>query len=42
MSEQLGRAPQSRPTRRITVHVPPDIHARATALAQVEGKSLDA
>jgi predicted HicB family RNase H-like nuclease len=42
MSEQLGRAPQTPPTRRITVHVPPDIHARATALAQVEGKSLDA
>jgi predicted HicB family RNase H-like nuclease len=42
MSEQLGCAAQAPPTRRITVRVPPDIHARATALAQVEGKSLDA
>ena len=41
MSEQLGRAPQSPHVRRIVVRVPPDIHARAAALAQVEGKSLD-
>ena len=41
MSEQLGRAPQSPHVRRIVVRVPPDVHARAAALAQVEGKSLD-
>ncbi len=41
MSEQLGRAPQSPHLRRIVVRVPPDIHARAAELAQVEGKSLD-
>lgn len=41
MSEKLGRAPQSPHVRRIVVRVPPDIHARAAALAQVEGKSLD-
>lgn len=37
MSEQLGRAPQSPHVRRIVVRVPPDVHARAAALAQVEG-----
>ena len=41
MSEQIGRAPQSPHVRRIVVRVPPDVHARAAALAQVEGKSLD-
>jgi predicted HicB family RNase H-like nuclease len=41
MSKELGRAPQSPHVRRIVVRVPPDIHARAVALAQVEGKSLD-
>lgn len=41
MSEQLGRAPQSPHVRRIVVRVPPEVHARAAALAQVEGKSLD-
>ncbi|MEI2689501.1 MAG: type II toxin-antitoxin system HicB family antitoxin [Anaerolineae bacterium] len=41
MSEQLGRAPQSPHVRRIIVRVPTEVHARAAALAQVEGKSLD-
>lgn len=41
MSKQLGRVPQSPHVRRIVMRVPPDIHARAAALAQVEGKSLD-
>ena len=41
MSEQLGRASQSPHVRRIVVRVPREVHARALALAQVEGKSLD-
>lgn len=41
MSKQLGRMPQSPHVRRIVVRVPPEVHARAAALAQVEGKSLD-
>ena len=41
MSEKLGRTPQSPHVRRIVVRVPSDIHARAVALAHVEGKSLD-
>ena len=41
MSERLGRAPQAPHARRIVVRVPPEVHARATALAKVEGKSLN-
>jgi len=40
MSEQLGRAPQTPYSGKITVRIPPDVHARAAALAEREGKSL--
>ena len=40
MSEQLGRAAQTPYSGKITVRISPDVHARAAALAEREGKSL--